>query len=114
MESGHLDNKPLGKVLDGIGYVFFVAGLLCALAVAYFERGELATKLDQGVVQLWPIAMAVVGFSLFLVAKASRIRRGKLVSFGAKGMLAKYSIVYFVGFILMAVGYGLTFSWMWK
>lgn len=44
MESRHLDNKPLGKVLDGFGYVVFVAGLLCALAVAYFERGQLATK----------------------------------------------------------------------
>jgi len=114
MESQHLDNKLLGHLLDGFGYLFFVIGLLCALVVAYFERGTLAKKLDQGVVELWPIAMALGGFVLFVIAKVSRIRHGVPVSFGATGMPTKYSFSYLVGFVLMAVGYGLTFSWMWE
>lgn len=114
MESGHLDNTPLGKVLDRIGYLIFVAGLLCALTVTYFERVELAKRFEQGVVQLWPVAMTLVGFFLFLIAKVSRIRRGKLVSFGAMGMSTMCAVFYFAGFIFMAVGYGLTLSWMWN
>jgi len=35
MESRQLDKKPLGYVLDFVGYLLFVIGLLCAMIVAY-------------------------------------------------------------------------------
>ncbi len=112
MESRHLDNKPLGRLFDAIGYVIFVAGLLCALMGAYVGREELARKLDKSVLQLWPVALVIIGFVLFFIAKMSRIQGGKLVSFGAKGMSNKHSLMYFFGYVLMAVGYGMTFIWI--
>ena len=115
MESGQLDQgKPVGAVLDIFGYLFFPIGLIAAAAGAYLNAEELLRELERGSVGYWPIGLAVVGFVLFLIAKLSRIRSGVLVSFGSKGMTPRQSVFYFFGFVLMAVGYGLTFSWILK
>jgi len=103
----------LGRFLDVFGYVLFIAGLLCALMVAYFGRWDLALRFDRGVVQLWPLGLSIIGFILFFIAKRSRIKGGTLVSFGAKGMSNRHSLMYFFGYVLMAVGYGLTFFGTW-
>ena len=46
----------------------------------------------------------VAGFSLFLKAKISLIRRGKPVSFGARHMSQENRTCYILGYVLMGVG----------
>ena len=84
MESQHLDNKPLGRFLDLVGYVIFVAGLVSVLIMVYLGREELARKLDRSVVQMWPIVLAIIGFVLFFLAKMSRIK-GRSGEFWSEG-----------------------------
>ena len=45
-----------------------------------------------------------VGFSMFLKAKLSVIRQGKLLSFGTSGMSRTNHIFYLLGYIIMAAG----------
>jgi len=46
----------------------------------------------------------VLGFALFLVAKLSLIRSGRLITFGSRLIRPPYRALYRLGYALMAVG----------
>lgn len=57
----------------------------------------------------WGMLLSVVGFGLFLKAKLSIIRTGKLISWGCDLMDQKNTYFYFSGWVLMIAGYFLSF-----
>ena len=50
------------------------------------------------------LVLYALGFALFLVAKLSLIRSGRLVTFGSRLMRPGYRALYRVGYALMAAG----------
>ncbi|WP_408095701.1 hypothetical protein ACJVC5_11710 [Peredibacter sp. HCB2-198] len=59
---------------------------------------------------LWGMIVSLIGFALFLKAKRSVIRKGKLISFGCDLMDQKNTNFYFSGWVLFIAGYFL--SWV--
>jgi hypothetical protein len=50
------------------------------------------------------VALYASGFALFLVAKISMIRSGRLVTLGSRLMRPRYRALYRIGYVLMVAG----------
>ncbi len=87
----------LGKGATTLGIV-----ILAVVALFRISRGEVAN----------PVAFGItgVGFVLFVIAKASVLRRRKWISFGTSAMTPSRSNMYRFGYWLMAVGILATFA----
>ena len=60
----------------------------------------------------WALPILLLGFLLFSVAKASLFRKGMWISFGAsavENMSKPMSVCYYLGYVLMIVGFILSF-----
>lgn len=59
---------------------------------------------------IWGLLISVVGLVLFLRAKFSVIKTGKVVSFGCDLMDQKNAYFYFAGWVMIIGGYFLSFK----
>jgi len=50
------------------------------------------------------LTLYALGFALFLVAKLSLIRSGRVITFGSRLMRPGYRVLYRLGYALMAAG----------
>ncbi|MGH7786271.1 MAG: hypothetical protein ACRERC_05355 [Candidatus Binatia bacterium] len=85
-----------GKGVTTLGIV-----ALTVLALINISRGEVPHPFAFGV--------SVIGFTLFLAAKASVLRRRKWITFGASHMGPLMGNMYRLGYWLIAVGVLATF-----
>jgi hypothetical protein len=98
MESRYL------KTAFGKFHAVIVMGSLAILFLDFcyrFSFGKTPT--------LWGLAVSLAGFSLFLKAKLSLIRKGTYFSWGCDLMDQKNTYYYFFGWLLMVGGYFLCF-----
>jgi vacuolar-type H+-ATPase subunit I/STV1 len=61
-------------------------------------------------IQLFGSPILFLGAIFFLIAKISVVRKGQYFTFGCDNMSNKMMWSYFIGYILMIIGYIITFS----
>ena len=75
---------------------------ICLIAFGYeYSKGKTPIA--------WAFTISAIGFGLFLKAKLSVIKTGKMFSFGCDLMDQRNTFFYFFGWVLMLAGYFL--SW---
>ena len=70
-------------------------GMIGILVILNAARNPAATT---------PLSLYALGFALFLVAKLSLIRSGRVITFGSRLMPPGYRVLYRLGYALMAAG----------
>lgn len=92
----------------GLIYKIFVGtfwiGLLCVAAYNHVQSGK---------PQILGLSILFLGFILFLAAKISVIKKGKLITFNASAtgnMSKKMACSYYFGYLFMIVGFIMSFK----
>ena len=76
---------------------------ICLIAFGYeFSKGKTPV--------VWAFLISLIGFCLFLKAKLSIIKTGKLFTFGCDLMDLRNTYFYFFGWVLMVAGYFLSWN----
>ena len=95
--------SPIGriyKIIVGTAWIL----LLCGAAYNHIQSGE---------PQILGLSALFIGFILFLIAKISVIKKGKLITFGAsaaENMSKKMVFYYYFGYLFMIVGFIMSFK----
>jgi hypothetical protein len=85
-----------GRTIATVAVTFLVVA-----AIVNISHGEAP--------QLAAVSVILLGFAVFVVAKASVLRRGRWISFGSRAMSPAMGNMYRVGYWLMVVGILATF-----
>ena len=109
MESRFFEKSTCGRLFNIIGHALFAGGLAATFVLVFWSRHDLARALNNGLQNLWPTALVVIGFVFFLAAKSTVLRQRVLVSFGSGKMPNAWSVIYVLGYGLMIVGCALLF-----
>jgi hypothetical protein len=87
------------KIFVGTAWIV----LLCVAAYNHVQSGE---------PQILGLSILFIGFILFLIAKISVIKKGKLLTFGAsaaENLSKKMAVYYYLGYLFMIVGFIMSF-----
>ena|GEM_PF-1356620 len=93
-------NENMPSSISQVAIIFLIGAVAC-LSILNIYRGVVPEPRF--------FILSLVGFALFLIAKISMLRKGKMVSFGSKKMSAPATNLYKIGYWLMIVGVLSTF-----
>ena len=88
---------------DPLVYIAFV-GIGVALLLPLLQMFRIAVVTSPMSTSVACASILLVGLALFVLAKMSVIRAGRLVSFGPRAMSPRMRVFYIVSYVLLAIG----------